>query len=337
MTTMTKKTSSKMIRFPQGTMTEIDWVLNHADRVEKYTQNWQDMYSKKKFNSLDGDRQKTYVEDLKRKSAQPRYRAWSGDTFYDISESSYSAYNSKNAAVITAFKTLARTGKSVTVGSVTVGQETANVVLSFYNKLSAKDKKKFASIKSLEKIVDLAFSGKTVIAEGPSVTGTWEDIVDSYAKAVLSSGLADAVDNAKSKGLISRTPWGGGDDVMDFMPAVDATFRSNVASFLSKIGKDKVVTDCDLFIEDTGENASTYGHYLAMQQMGHGVGLEDYGYTTTLPDVTTEVYGESYSPAEETEDEDGNEGDPSSFVEEDITLTIDGTFFFSISYSDFLH
>lgn len=199
--------------------------------------------------------------------------------------------------VITAFKTLARTGKSVTVGSVTVGQETANVVLSFYNKLSAKDKKKFASIKSLEKIVDLAFSGKTVIADG----GTWDRIVKAYAATILEDAWEYAKDDDVSETDVSNYTY----------PSVPPELISKVDSFLSKIGKDKVIEDCESFEEDTGESLETYAHYLAMEQMGHGVGLDlNYNYETKLGRHRTETSGSA------TFDDDSNT----------VTFYIEGTF-----------
>lgn len=70
----------------------LDWVKSHADKVEEYEVDWTSSlvgYSKKKWNSLDGNAQKEYEAALKRKALKPRYRAWEGDVFYDISKDTY--------------------------------------------------------------------------------------------------------------------------------------------------------------------------------------------------------------------------------------------------------
>ncbi len=82
----------------------LDWVKRHADRVEEYHVEWDSRligFSKKKWNGLNGDGQKKYEEELKRKALKPRYRAWEGDVFYDISKDTYE--KSKNL-----FKTAAK-------------------------------------------------------------------------------------------------------------------------------------------------------------------------------------------------------------------------------------
>lgn len=82
----------------------LDWVKSHADRVEEYQVEWDSRligFSKKKWNGLNGDGQKKYEEELKRKALKPRYRAWEGDVFYDISKDTYE--KSKNL-----FKTAAK-------------------------------------------------------------------------------------------------------------------------------------------------------------------------------------------------------------------------------------
>lgn len=70
----------------------LDWVKSHAEKVEEYEVDWTSSivgYSRKKWNSLDGNEQKEYEAALKRKALKPRYRAWQGDVFYDISKDTY--------------------------------------------------------------------------------------------------------------------------------------------------------------------------------------------------------------------------------------------------------
>lgn len=139
--------------------------------------------------------------------------------------------------------------------------------------------------KRIAKVVQVLASLKTASAD-------WDIIVDAATTALVADSYAMAVEDSlegadrefyEGDAKFSRTPWGGGDDVMDFAPDVDDNIRSQVAAILEKeIGKDAILADCDAFIEKTGENADTYGHYLMMQSMGHGVGLFDYDYDSAF-------------------------------------------------------
>lgn len=73
-------------------MTEVDWVLSHAEKVEVYKVPWESLYDRKTFNSLSGEQQTIYIESLRKRASKELYRAWKGDTFYDISKKTYNAW-----------------------------------------------------------------------------------------------------------------------------------------------------------------------------------------------------------------------------------------------------
>lgn len=81
--------STKKVRFPEGTFTEQEWVKQYADRVEEYKVDYHTLIDRRKWNKMDGDEQKAYEEKLKEKAKKPLYRAWKGETFYDISKDTY--------------------------------------------------------------------------------------------------------------------------------------------------------------------------------------------------------------------------------------------------------
>jgi len=76
-------------RFPEGTFTEKDWVEKHAERVEEYRTSWQNLINRRKWNQMDGAEQKAYEAKAKETAKKPLYRAWKGETFYDISRDTY--------------------------------------------------------------------------------------------------------------------------------------------------------------------------------------------------------------------------------------------------------
>ncbi len=98
--------ASKLIRFPEGAMTEEDWVQNHAESVEEYQENWLSFFDRTKFNRMDGPQQDEYEKELKRKVQKPRYRAWKKghDTFFDISKATFEAAKRNGIKVTTSTK-----------------------------------------------------------------------------------------------------------------------------------------------------------------------------------------------------------------------------------------
>jgi hypothetical protein len=79
----------KVFKFPEGTMTILEWVANYADRVEEYYPNWRSLINKKKWNSLGGGDQEKYEKALQVKAQTPKYRAWKGEVFYDLTKAEY--------------------------------------------------------------------------------------------------------------------------------------------------------------------------------------------------------------------------------------------------------
>ncbi len=84
-----KAASDKKHRFPEGTFTEKEWVERFADRLEEKKVDWRTLMDRRKWNRMDGDEQKTYEDQLKKKAEKPVFRAWKGDTYQDISKDTY--------------------------------------------------------------------------------------------------------------------------------------------------------------------------------------------------------------------------------------------------------
>ncbi len=81
---------AKLIRFPEGVMSELEWVQNHAVRVECVAVPWTSLINRRAFNRMDYAEQKAYELRLRAKTTQ--YRAWSSrDTFYTITKTTYLA------------------------------------------------------------------------------------------------------------------------------------------------------------------------------------------------------------------------------------------------------
>lgn len=118
-------------------------------------------------------------------------------------------------------------------------------------------------------------------------------IVLAAAKAVLVSHYADCTEQAAEEesddypdgGNLTDTPWGPGSDLMNYQPKMNPQLEAAIDKILksmSPTGQAGIEADFLKFEEETGEDEDTYGHYLAMESMGHGVGLGDYGYKTSL-------------------------------------------------------
>lgn len=86
----------KLIQFPEGIMSELDWVLQHADRVEPYKRSWQDLYKRDRYNALNHDEQEAYMHFLRKQADKQLYRAWKGEAFYPVSEKTYKLWLGEN-------------------------------------------------------------------------------------------------------------------------------------------------------------------------------------------------------------------------------------------------
>ncbi len=376
-------TADKKVRFPEGTMSEMDWVTNHADRVEEYKADWRSLMDKKQWNRMSGDEQKAYEDQVKKKAEKPMYRAWKGDTYYDISKNTYEkakqsgiktagvsvfTEESDDGKVTTRVEEIDGPGQKLYRVFLTVDNveykhkrqlpgknkavsaakawlssynDDANLVLTDFVKTSAKtalaptpvldrferlakDAESLSTISKAvtyaikdgtEKALDRAVSqfavvsklGKTLpqhISEATaalqdaytkasgkkSSTKTAAGVFDRIVKAYADAFWEDCIFTAKEGDLREK------DDLEDAPIDIDGLtmpsgFLAHMKSALTSIGEDKVTADYDAFDEATDESPETYGHYLAMEHMGHGVGLYDYNYKTTLPTVRTESHG----------------------------------------------
>jgi hypothetical protein len=85
--------AEQVFRFPEGVMTQREWVERYAARVEAVTVDWHRYMDRHKWNRMDGPEQAEYEKKLKKKAEKPEYRAWrhdpNGDVFQVISKSTY--------------------------------------------------------------------------------------------------------------------------------------------------------------------------------------------------------------------------------------------------------
>lgn len=122
----------------------------------------------------------------------------------------------------------------------------------------------------------------------------WSDIVKHFAHAVWVNAYMNAIDEATGEGnggevsdsaevVLESAPWGAGSHIEDYAPNMPSEFiAATEKDIVDAWGKDAVLADCAAFMAESGEDEEKYGWYLAMQDMGQGVGLGDYGYTSTL-------------------------------------------------------
>ena len=76
-------------RYPEGVMTEREWVERHAERIEAATISWYSLIDRRKHFRLGGEELAAYERSLQEKAKKPEYRAWSGDGFHVISAATY--------------------------------------------------------------------------------------------------------------------------------------------------------------------------------------------------------------------------------------------------------
>ena len=83
--------ADKLYRYELGVMTEKEFVLKHAIRLEIGKVGMGVLYNRCKFNSLEGDgAQKEYMAKLEKKAEKPEYRAYdSEDSWVSISKKTY--------------------------------------------------------------------------------------------------------------------------------------------------------------------------------------------------------------------------------------------------------
>ena len=84
------RNAAKLVRFPEGVMTEAEWVERYAARVTEEATSPLSFFDRHKFNRMDYAEQKHYEASLAKKAAKHRYRAYRSDgSFYDIGKRTY--------------------------------------------------------------------------------------------------------------------------------------------------------------------------------------------------------------------------------------------------------
>jgi hypothetical protein len=82
--------TDQLYRYSLGVMTEKEFILKHAIRLEIGKVGMGVLYNRRKFNSLEGDAQKEYMAKLEKKAEKPEYRAYySEDAWVCISKKTY--------------------------------------------------------------------------------------------------------------------------------------------------------------------------------------------------------------------------------------------------------
>ena len=106
---------------------------------------------------------------------------------------------------------------------------------------------------------------------------TAEQFEHHAARAFFACAWADMVEENGTE------PWGPGGEIMDYMPDdIDpaAVHAARTLRFDIERANGKSVFDLMAIIERDGDGdrentVEMFGHYAAMQAMGHGVGLQD--------------------------------------------------------------
>lgn len=83
------KQNERIYSFPEGQMTELQWVKTHATKLEKTFVSWESLINRRVWNRMDNDEQRRYEQRLKKSAEKPEFRAWKGDVFYVISKRSW--------------------------------------------------------------------------------------------------------------------------------------------------------------------------------------------------------------------------------------------------------
>lgn len=108
---------------------------------------------------------------------------------------------------------------------------------------------------------------------------TQDEILEPMARTLWLCAYADAVENNEIEG---PSP-GYGEDWDDYAPSTPDEAWTKAGEILALFN---APTIADRWMEDTGQDVDRSGHCLAMQVLGHGVGLgDDYPSTVEQPKV----------------------------------------------------
>ena len=109
-------------------------------------------------------------------------------------------------------------------------------------------------------------------------------IREGMARAFFACAWADQADEAENRGI--NTPLGPGVDIMNVMPTeIDSSAYHAADTLISEMESSNNMSITDLFCSTGILLPEVFGHYAAMQAMGHGVGLRDFNIEITVPHV----------------------------------------------------
>lgn len=121
----------------------------------------------------------------------------------------------------------------------------------------------------------------------------YSDIKTGMEKAFFACAWAAQCENADKSSMLS------GKDIKDLMPEqIDEDCVVAATELVIKLGGKYASvygTLSTLYsVYDGGLTPSEWGHYAAMQAMGHGVGLSDYGIDIEVPNVECPLLSKEY-------------------------------------------
>lgn len=100
-------------------------------------------------------------------------------------------------------------------------------------------------------------------------------IVEGAARAMFVDAWAGAWERAVEDDQAESLPWGGGEDLTQVAPETPPDFVKDAETFVRTTAFDNKV-DLAKMAEEHEIDEHTFGFYLAMEGMGHGVGLWEY-------------------------------------------------------------
>lgn len=114
---------------------------------------------------------------------------------------------------------------------------------------------------------------------------------DAFARTAWGSAYASYVEELENEGVLTRTPWAAGDDIMDFVPEIPTDFQAEIDKALAAIAaandgksledlhalllKMEEAGDLDKYAPETDED--TFGRMMANWSAGAGTGAWEYG------------------------------------------------------------
>lgn len=124
---------------------------------------------------------------------------------------------------------------------------------------------------------------------------------ESFLAGAAKTFWADAyMTEVEENGAEKKLGPGAGGDWMDVLPPVPESAIADAKRFAAKV-VEKLTVEQAQEIVDKLPDAESAGHYAAMQAMGHGVGLGDYGVDVKLPhwEQSVAVRNDAYDAVQE--------------------------------------